>query len=181
MGSEKIKGKMKQAGAAMRGNAGILNTLMGEHAEVSSLIKKVKGDVEAAREHYPTIRKELLAHAHAEQRVFYDACQKNPETASFIPDAKSDHRDIENLLADLDQMPLDAPAWMETLERLETIVTAHVEDEENELFAQCRESFDSAELRDLDDVYKQAKDEIANSISDEPSPFHHQEAGRPIL
>jgi hemerythrin superfamily protein len=171
MVTEKIKAAAHQAAAVLSGKAGILNTLEGEHAEVSALMERVlsaSAPASSAEEHYPTIRKKLLLHARAEQDVLYSACEKRPETSTMIPNARDEHQEMERLLGELDRMPVDSQAWLEEFRRLQQTVLHHVEQEENVLFVRCKDAFEHSELRDLDDEYKDAKSLIEGKITDVP-------------
>lgn len=175
---EKIKSAAKKVSAAMRGDAGILNTLEGEHAEVSTLMEEVLSSdtpAKAAEKHYPTIRKKLLLHTRAEQRVLYAACEDHEDTAEMIPDSKAEHQEIEDILQELDTMSLDAPAWIERFEVLQRTVAQHVADEENDLFPLCKDAFESSRLRDLDDAYTEAKREIEPQIGEPLRPRTEQQ------
>lgn len=177
MVTEKIKAAVHQAAAVLSGKAGILNTLEGEHAEVSALMEKVltaSNPTESAEEHYPTIRRKLLLHARAEQDVLYSACEKRPETSTMIANARNEHREMERLFGELDRMPVDSPAWLDEFRRLQQTVQQHVEQEENALFERCKEAFENSELRDLDDEYKDAKTLVEGKITD--APMQHRTA-----
>lgn len=170
---DKIKGTIKkvgkQVGAALGGDAGILNTLEGEHTEVSTLMNAVissDSPVAAAEKHYPTIRKKLLLHTQAEQQVLYTACERYPETAEMIPDSRAEHQEIEEIIGELDSMAVDAPAWMERFEALQQTVTEHIEDEEAVLFERCKKHFQKDELRELDDQFESTKQDLAPIIGE---------------
>lgn len=166
---EKIKATATKIGATLKGDVGILKTLEGEHTEVSTLMDDILSSdspESEAEKHYPTLRKKLLMHARAEQRVLYSACERFDDTAEMIPDSRAEHQEIEQLLGELDSMPVDAPAWMERFSILQKTVAEHVEDEETVLFPRCKDDFESDQLRELDDDYKHAKDEIEATIGD---------------
>lgn len=160
MVTEKIKAAAHQVAAVLSGKAGILNTLEGEHAEVSALMQKVlsaNNPTSSAEKHYPTIRRQLLMHARAEQEVLYKACEKRAETSTMISSSIGEHAEVERLLGELDRIPVDSRAWMEEFRRLEQNVRNHVEQEENLLFERCQDAFENDELRELDREYDDAK------------------------
>lgn len=154
-----------------RGKAGILSRLEREHTEIASLMDDVLSAQHtgpAAREHYPAIRKRLLVHLRAEERVFYPACERDPDTAELVGDARSDHDEMESLLDELDRIAPDAPAWLERFESLREVVESHVEDEEEAIFERCRDAFDTTELRELDDEYAEMAELLRDEIPDLP-------------
>lgn len=171
MVTEKIKAAAHQVAAILSGKAGILNTLEREHAEVSALMQKVLSSDDpatTAEEHYPTIRKNLLLHARAEQDVLYSACEKRAQTSSMIPTSVGEHAELERLLGQLDHLSVDSPAWLEEFRRLEQIVRHHVEQEENLLFERCQDAFENDELRQLDREYDDAKSLVEGKLTDPP-------------
>ena len=173
MTTEKIRGVAKQAKAILRGQFGILNTLQKEHEVVAALMDRVasanasKPDrLKAANKHYPTIRTELLSHARAEQRVFYEACLSRAETAVLAGEFQSEHTQIENLLAELDASSPEDGAWFITFRTLQQEVEHHVHREENELFPLCKDAFDDKYLRGLDEHYRSLKSELGETFAE---------------
>lgn len=167
MGTEKMKAAAKKMGSALKGRPGILNTLEGEHGEVSSLMNQILSDpddIESRRETYPTVREKLLVHARCEDLEFYSACREYEETSSLTASATADHEEVERLVSELDAMAIDAPAWIDTFEQLQREVESHVEIEETELFPRCQDVFDSSQLREMDDAYKARKEEVEAEI-----------------
>ena len=169
-GTSKMKGVAKKMGAALSGDAGILKTLEGEHAEVSSLMKKVidagEHGIETRLELFPEIRKKLLVHAKGEELEFYPVCREHPDTRELATESIDDHKEVERLIVQLDNLPIDAPAWLETLETLRDEVEEHVELEENELFPQAKQALGKDRLRELDGAYKRRKETLEQRVAD---------------
>lgn len=155
------KAAARKMGAALSGQPGILDTLAAEHGEVDALLGELTDHADqpmAERaELYAQLRRTLLLHAAAEELVFYPACREHPETRVLAAEAEDDHDQIEALIAELDGMAMDAPAWLETLEALRIVVDDHVEQEETHLFARSKDALGSEQLRDLDDLYRERK------------------------
>jgi hemerythrin superfamily protein len=178
MGTEKIAKTAKRAASAMSGKWGILNRLEAEHAEVSALMGKVleaSSQVQAAQKHYPTIRKNLLLHASAEEQVFYTACEAREELeiSDLIPSSRAEHDEIERIIGELDATPMDSPHWIEQFKSLQRAVQEHVADEEDRLFERAKEAFEASALRDLDEQYVSTKDQLELSLAE--LPISHQE------
>lgn len=171
MVTEKIKAAAHQVAAILSGKAGILNTLEREHAEVSALMQKVlsaNDPATTAEQHYPTIRKQLLLHARAEQGVLYTACEKRAQTSSMIPTSLGEHAEVERMIGELDHLPVDSQAWLDEFRRLEQTVRHHVEQEENLLFERCQDAFENHELRELDREYDDAKTLVEGKLTAAP-------------
>lgn len=169
MVTEKIKGAAKQVGSALKGRAGILNTLAKEHGEVSALMDKVLSASSMAKEaedQYPKIRRKLLLHARAEQDVLYTECEKRPETAQALGDAREEHQEIEQLIEQLDATDVGTSQWQELFRELDQVVQQHVEEEESRVFEACEDAFEDHELRDMDRRFEDAKSRYEQSIGD---------------
>ena len=168
--SKKAKGNV----TALKANPGILNTLESEHEEISAIMNQIltSTDGEGRADNYRELRKQLLLHAQAEQQVFYARCEEIAETVELVREGLSEHEDMERLIETLDGLPVDAPAWLETVRELADIVEAHVEEEEGELFPICKDVMDRRELRDLDDAYDELKMDLETEIAEwEPGSF----------
>jgi hemerythrin superfamily protein len=152
----KVKGAASKVGAAISGKVGVLNTLEGEHAEVSTLMNDVINAKDAGkkRELYQEIRQQLLLHSQGEEQGLYLECQAHDSTRSLADKAIRDHVEIKQLLAQIDGLALGTPEWSRRFDELESVVSRHVDFEENQLFPAAKDTLGSDALRDLDHRYK---------------------------
>lgn len=147
-------GKVKKAGAALAGKTGILRQLEEEHAETSALMMQVKlGGVDTRRQLYPTIRRELLAHARAEQKEFYTVMQQYGETQGQINQNFQEHSQVEEYLRRLDTMAIASDQWLETFKDMMELIQRHVDEEENQLFIKAKELLTEDKLEALNERY----------------------------
>ncbi len=162
----KLAGKAKAARAALKGDAGVLATLEGEHAEVAMLMKAVLDEghddhdpeaLECRRELFHKIRIALLAHAKSEEQEFYGVLELRPATRDRATHSEIEHREIEHLIRRLDHMAESDLGWMPTFASLQMKVEAHVRDEETLLFDEAKLVLDKHELREIDERYKAAR------------------------
>jgi len=182
----KLAGKARQAKAALSGDAGVLNTLEGEHAEVAMLMKAVLEEghddhdpeaIECRRELFHTIRVQLLSHAKAEEQELYGVLELRPVTRDRATHNSIEHREIEHLIRRLDHMSESDLGWMPTFASLQMKVEAHVADEEGKLFEECKLVLTKSELREIDDRYKSARKRYQEFFeSDSRGPQEHGHA-----
>lgn len=160
--SAKIKSTASQIGAALSGKVGVLNTLEGEHSEVSSLIKDVidSDKVEEQRELYHKIRHELLVHTQGEEQGIYAQCRAHEATRNLADKAIQDHMEIKRLLSTLDSLDVGSAQWDQKFQALKAAVETHVEFEEQRLFPTVNDTFSSDSLRELDGKYKSYRKRI---------------------
>jgi iron-sulfur cluster repair protein YtfE (RIC family) len=155
-----IRTSIENAGKAMMTALGanttpmegdILETLKEEHDQVQSLLEKLvdSGNVRERKSLVNQIRKALVPHTKAEERVVY-----NPIIALNDKSAKIDgnegyieHALASETLAKLSKMtkPM-SPEFSACAKVLRELVNHHVREEENNVWAQVREHF-SAEDR----------------------------------
>jgi hypothetical protein len=178
----KLAGKAKQARAALSGDAGVLNTLEGEHAEVAMLMRACLEEghddhdpeaLECRRELYRTIRLQLLSHAKAEELEVYGVLELRPATRERATHNQIEHREIEHLIRRLDHMAESDLGWMPTFASLQMKVEAHVKDEEELLFEEAKQVLDKQELREIDERYKTTKGRIVELLEGDSRPDEH--------
>jgi len=157
-----IRGAAKAAGQAVRGRIGIYATLSKEHGEVASLMSELadtgNDDVERREDLFATIETELLAHAKAEDAVFYSAIADRDTTREKIEHAREEHQEVETLLEELGQMDITHQSWMNKFLKLEQSVEHHVQEEEHEVFARAQKLLSVEDARALDDDYRARRD-----------------------
>ncbi len=159
--SAKVTGAAKAMEKALRGYPAIFRHLAGEHGEVATLLARVAAsseDIEIRGELFPEIRKSLLAHAKAEEKEFYEPLRGFSRTASMIPQALEEHRQIEQLLEQLHGQSFTSATWFGTFQTLCTAVEAHVEREENELFVAAKEVLDSDRAKQMEESYERTEE-----------------------
>jgi hemerythrin-like domain-containing protein len=160
-GAAKIMGAVKHLAAATTGQTGILATLSKEHGQVSVLLKRLKTmPARSSNERdalFQEIRTELLAHAAAEERVFYAELRKHAETREKVQHSKKEHDEIEQVLETLNNSTLSGAAWTSSVDRLVERVEHHVEEEEGEVFPKAKKALSHGDLDRLDKVFKRQK------------------------
>lgn len=157
----KTAGKAKAAVKALAGQSGILRHLVGEHGEVSSLMKRIARTAEGSalrEELFPEVKKELLAHAKSEEKVFYPELRKHAELRDLIQKSKQQHERVEKKLKKLSSGNKATKTWLLEFERMQRAVEEHVELEEKTIFPQTRELFSGDELSDMLERYEKEEE-----------------------
>src|SRR5262249_13766192 len=116
-------------------------------------------DPEIRTELFPEIRRNLLAHAKAEEKEFYEPLRGFPRTAPMIPQAVEEHRRIEQYLEQLHRESSSTDAWLETFRAFASGVDAHVQREENEIFPAAKDAFDSDRAKQIEQRYEAAEEQ----------------------
>jgi hemerythrin superfamily protein len=158
----KIKGAVSKIGAVFRGEFGILGTLEGEHAEVSSLMGDLvdSDSLEKQRELYMAIRQDLLIHSQGEEQGIYAQARSHEATRTLVDRAVQDHMEMKQMLAALDQLDFGSAQWLQKFGLLRSAVETHVEFEEQQFFPAVNNVMSVETLRELDDRYQSYRKRI---------------------
>jgi hypothetical protein len=155
----KAAGTARRAVSALSGKVGILNTLEGEHQEVSILVDRViacarAGEDGDARELLDVVRRELVDHGEAERAEFYGRLEEVERCRPWIEHAEATHDEIGELLDALVALPACDPQWLGLAVALRDALDDHIDDEEGELFEIAREALTGNELREMGERYE---------------------------
>jgi hemerythrin superfamily protein len=117
-------------------------------------VLRAPDDGKLRHELFPQIRRNLLAHARAEEQEFYAPLRGFTDTEPLVARSLEQHRGIEQLLAQLASEGAGTPRWLETFGRLRAAVEAHVELEERDLFPLAARVLGREQTKVMDDRYR---------------------------
>lgn len=133
---------------------------------IATLSSTPDGASGVAKELYNKIRKELLSHAHAEQETVYRRLMENAEEKDPVREAIKEHETIENILSDMDNLDPGTDAWKQMVERLESEVKHHVDEEESTLFDHMKRLFTDEESENISEQFLEKKNEKLEMMKD---------------
>ena len=154
----KAAGMAKGVSKAVQGQTGILRHLAQEHGEVAALMKRVSSSSPTSnvrQELFPEIKRNLLAHAKAEEKAFYPTLRPHPTLEALVDRSLQQHRAIEQMIGDLSASDVSTATWMTKFERLVTAVQEHVDLEEQTIFPKVQDVFDDDQRDDMLDRYEE--------------------------
>jgi len=115
----------------------IFQRLREDHDKQRLLIQSLlqtHGDSCARRDIYDSLKQELQAHAVAEERHFYVPLIGSDLMQEKSRHAIAEHHEMDELLADLDEIDNASSAWLIKAKKLSEKIHHHLEDEEHEFF-----------------------------------------------
>ena len=132
-----------------------------DHEKVSGIFEKLEGTTERGvktrEELFAQLKQELDIHARIEEEIFYAAIRDAEETRDITLEAYEEHHVVKQLLAELDELPVDDESWGAKLKVLQENVEHHVEEEETEMFSSTRDVLTTEQLEELGTQMEEAK------------------------
>lgn len=164
----KTMGKAKAAKQAITGGAGIFEVLARQHGEVGTMIRRVgmsTKDSAARRELVPKIRRELLAHAHAEEQEVYSVFRTLPGLMDKIPHSTEEHAEIERKLNECITLGYEHEDFFEKWHAFALEVEKHVIEEEQQIFPKAKDALTREQSEDLERRFMEARERELMKLS----------------
>jgi len=119
------------------------------HRDLLARIDETSGDTAVRRRLFEEFRRELTAHANAEEQTLYAVLLENPKSQEQARHGIAEHKRGDDVLADLDDLDFDNPGWLARFRKLRHEVEHHMEEEEEDVFASARDVLDDARAIEL--------------------------------
>ncbi len=127
-------------------------------------IGETSGDTKERRRLFGLLKKELEAHANAEEQVFYAVLLAEPDSQEKARHSIVEHDEINDLIAELEEMDMASGAWLTKFKELRHQTEHHVDEEEKEVFARARKLLSEKEATDLAAEFDKRKNEEEKQI-----------------
>ena len=131
----------------------IYEVLKRDHKKVQELLDQIeKTDGRGASKRallFEQLKDDLLAHAKAEDAIFYARIRDTKPARKITLEAHEEHRVVERLLDEMARLDATDEVFLAKFKVLKEAVEHHVEEEEGELFQKARKAIDVEEAREL--------------------------------
>jgi hemerythrin superfamily protein len=137
-----------------------VSDLMADHRKVEKLFKdyeKAKDSDDRKQKIFQQIAMELKVHTTIEEEIFYPASREFVEE-DMVNEAVVEHQGAKDLIAQLEGMSPSDEMYDAKVKVLQEQIEHHVEEEETELFPECRKS--DMDLKGLAEQLKARKGEL---------------------
>ena len=150
---------------------GIVQVLQTEHRTVADLLERLAAEENEAEalELVKQIKRELMAHSTAEDRVVYSTIEQNEEMEEDIEHARDEHAGIDEKLMAVAEADPGAADFKQKVQELTECVQHHVKEEENEILPKATRFIDGETSRELALLFKKQK-QIELDTLDETEP-----------
>ncbi|WGK65401.1 hemerythrin domain-containing protein [Croceiramulus getboli] len=114
------------------------------------------GDTALRKQLFDALKLELAVHADAEERHFYIPLIKDDMTQEHARHGVAEHHEMDELVEELEDTPMDSPGWLVTAKKLCEKVEHHLEDEEHTFFQLAGKVFSENQKTSLANDYQEA-------------------------
>jgi hemerythrin-like domain-containing protein len=119
------------------------------------------GDSDKRESLFAAVKAELAHHAAAEERYFYVPLMAYDQTQEKARHSVAEHHEIDELVETLEQTDYSSPGWLSSAQKLQHLVTHHLDEEEQEVFQAAGKRLTSDEKTQLARDYEQMMTEQA--------------------
>ena len=137
----------------------LFEMLKRDHRQVEQLMDQlVEGEEDQRQELFEKLNESLTQHMQLEEKFFYPRIKNVPQLKDQVQDALEEHRETKEYLQKLIKLKIDSEQWLDTLEEMQEGVLHHVEDEEDQIFPQCRDVLDQSQIKEIATQVAEAKE-----------------------
>lgn len=129
--------------------------------QLDRLLAQSKADDDQWKTTLDELRRGLIAHAHAEEAVFYNALRETDTAKGLVAHSYSEHAMAEGEIRTLGAAKLVDANWTSLMEKLSKDLRHHIQEEESRVFAAGRQVFSEEEAQRIGAAFERMKVETA--------------------
>lgn len=141
-------------------DARIFQDLKADHDRHRDMLAKL-GDTPADSDKRPALfeelRKELQAHAAAEEESLYSTMLAVPELRDDARHSVSEHKEVDDFLGELSKLDVASAEWTETFEKMRHRYLHHIDEEEEDMFPEAAKTLSDADEARIAKVFEDRK------------------------
>ncbi|WP_232496005.1 hemerythrin domain-containing protein [Novosphingobium kaempferiae] len=153
-------------------DAKIFEDLKADHDKHRKLLEQLgetKGASEERETLFEALRKELQAHAAAEEESLYATMLRRPELRDEARHSVSEHKEIDDFLGELVEIDMSSSAWLTKFKEMRHRYLHHIDEEEEEMFPEAAENLSARTEKELAEIFEARKPkELQNAENELP-------------
>lgn len=138
-----------------------------KHRELLEQLGETQGASDERRTLFEDLRKELQAHAAAEEESLYATMLAKPELRDEARHSVSEHKEIDDFLGELIEIDMGSSAWIAKFKEMRHRYLHHIDEEEEEMFPEAAEELSDAEEAKLAKVFETRKPKELEAAEEE--------------
>jgi hypothetical protein len=124
--------------------------------------RKMLQDIEKAsgrerQTQFEALRKELQAHAAAEEESLYATMLGCPDLREDARHSVSEHKEVDDMLGEMVKDDVDSDAWEDTFAKMRHRYLHHIDEEEEEMFPKAAEGLTQDAEKRIAEVFEKRK------------------------
>lgn len=127
------------------------------HRELLEKLGETQGDSAQRRELFEELRKELQAHAAAEEESLYATMLGDPDLRDEARHSVAEHKEIDDYLGELMDTEMGSGAWLNKFKEMRHRYLHHIDEEEDEMFPEADKELDRATEEQMADKFEERK------------------------
>lgn len=138
-------------------DATIFTALRADHDAQRRLVDELvetSGASDDRKRLFGELKRELVAHAGAEERYFYGPLMEHDATQDSARHSVAEHKELDDLIEQLEHYDMSGPEWLPTAEHLRDRLLHHLDEEEVEVFPVAGRVLDDPEKAGLAAEYE---------------------------
>lgn len=143
-----------------RGNPDIFGRLVEDHDRhraLFAMIARTEGKSPEREKLFSELASEVQAHAAAEEQALWSTVLRVPETTSFARHAVAEHKELDEMFADLAARDMASPKWLERFVAAKEEYLHHIREEEQEQFVAAEKHLRPTDIRYMRTVFNRRK------------------------
>lgn len=137
------------------------------HRDLIARIEDTSRKDEERQELFDILRKELQAHAAAEEEALYAVMLANEELRDEARHSVSEHKEIDDLLGELVEKDTTSLFWLSKFRTLRDRYLHHIEEEEKEMFPAAAKELSKTKEAEIAKVFERRKPKELARAEDE--------------
>jgi hypothetical protein len=145
-----------------RGDPGIFGRLVEDHDRhraLLAMIEETEGKSADRQALFKELVREVKAHAAAEEQALWSTVLRNPETTEEARHAVAEHKELDDMLADLAARDMASSGWLRRFAGLKEEYLHHIGEEEQEQFVAAEKILSPTDIRYMRGVFNRRKKE----------------------
>jgi hemerythrin superfamily protein len=143
----------------------IYEALSNDHREFERLLDRLLEASKAGDDSWKGIldglRRGVIAHAHAEEAVFYNALREADQAKGLVMHSYREHAMAETEIRTLGAAKLIDANWTSLVEKLRKDLLHHIQEEESKVFDAARQVFSEEEATQIGAAFERMKTQTA--------------------
>ena len=143
-----------------RGDPDVFGRLVEDHDRhraLLAMIEETQGASADRRKLFDELVHELKAHAAAEEQALWSSVLRDPATTDFARHAIAEHKEIDDMLADLAARDMSSSGWLRRFAGLKEEYLHHIREEEQEQFVAAEARLSERDLLHMRNVFEERK------------------------